>query len=127
MDPKYPCDTLGVVYKIECKTCSEEVDRASTERYVGMTRTSLHNRMRSHLKDQKSRKSSNPLWRHDKESHGGVHQSYVTSIIAKEKKLLRLNCLEALHIEKQPLPLSINARMEHGRGGVVRISATRTG
>ena len=59
------------------------------------------------------------------EAHGGVHQKYTTSIVAREKKLLRLHCLEAIHIEKQPSTLSINARMEHGRGGVIRISASR--
>ena len=92
-----------------------------------MTKTSIHNRMKSHISGQKARKSANPLWRHDVDIHDGVHQEYITSIVAKEKKLLRLNCLEALHIEKQPKPLSINSRMEHGRGGVVRISAIRTG
>ena len=34
--------------------------------------------------------------------------------------------LEAILIEKQPRELSINAKMEKGRGGVVRISAIRT-
>ena len=27
VDIKYPCDTLGVVYRIECMTCNAEVDR----------------------------------------------------------------------------------------------------
>ena len=92
-----------------------------------MTRTTVHNRMLAHLKNQKAMKESNPLWRHDREKHGGQHQNYVTSIVAKEKKIVRLNCLEAIHIEKQPQALSMNARQEHGRGGVVRISATITG
>ena len=102
-----------------------EVDRDSTDRYIGMTRTSLHNRMRSRLSGQRRKSSSNPLWRHDLDAHGGIHQKYTTSIVAREKKLLRLHCLEAIHIERQLSALSINARMEHGRGGVVRISATR--
>ena len=92
-----------------------------------MTRTTLHNRMASHLKDQKAKKSSNPLWRHDVDCHGGQHQKYVASIVAIKKKIVRLSCLEAILIEKQPKPLSINARKELRRGGIVRILATRTG
>ena len=83
--------------------------------------------MNSHLMGQKSRKLSNPLWRHDFDCHGGQHQKYSTSIVAKEKKIIKLSCMEAILIEKQPSPLSMNARQEHGRGGIVRISATRTG
>ena len=104
-----------------------EIVRDSTDSYIGMTRTSIHNRMRSHLSGQRTKSTSNPLWRHDMDTHGGSHQKYTTSIVAREKKLLRLHCLEAIHIEKQPPTHSINARMEHGRGGVVRISATRNG
>merc|ERR1712240_295330 len=107
---------MGVVYKINCRNCMTEIDRDSIDRYIGMTRTSLHNRMRSYLAGQRRKSSSNPLWRHDLDAHGGVHQVYSTSIVAKEKKLLRLHCLEAIHIERQPSTLSINSRMEHGRG-----------
>ena len=120
------CDTIGVVYKIECKTCLEEIeDDLNTDSYVGMTRTSVHHRMEGHLKGQKAKKSSNPLFRHDTERHGGIPQKYTTSIVGREKKLVRLNCLEAILIEKQHPEFSINAKMEKGRGGVVRISAMR--
>ena len=88
-------------------------------------RTTVHSRMNGHLKDQRSKKSSNSLHRHDLEKHGGIPQKYVTTIIGREKKLVRLNCLEAILIEKQPPTLSMNAKQEGGRGGVVRISATR--
>ena len=91
-----------------------------------MSRTSVHNRMNGHLRDQRYRKSSSPLHRHDMEKHGGIPQKYVTTIVGREKKLLKLNCLEAILIEKQPPALSINAKMEKGRGGVVRVSAIRS-
>ena len=42
-----------------------------------------------------------------------------------ERKIVRLNCLEAIRIERQPSNLLRNDRMEKGRGGVVRITATR--
>ena len=126
VNPQYRCDTIGVVYKIECKTCLEEIeDDLKTDSYVGMTRTSVHHRMEGHLKGQKAKKSSNPLYRHDTERHGGIPQKYTTSIVGREKKLVRLNCLEAILIEKQHPEFSINAKMEKGRGGVVRISAMR--
>ena len=46
-------------------------------------------------------------------------------MVAPEKKIVRLHCNEALNIEKQDPSFSMNDRMEGGRGGLVRISATR--
>ena len=127
VDTKYKCDTTGVVYRIECNTCNEAIpDCNETDRYIGMTRTSLHNRMDSHLRDQRYKKSSSPLHRHDSDKHEGNPQKYTCKIVGNERKLVRLGCLEAILIEKQPRELSINAKMEKGRGGVVRISAIRT-
>ena len=67
------------------------------------------------------------MFRHDCDVHNGVKQSYIANIIAREKRIVRLYCTEALHIEKQDRTLSINAKMEGGRsnGGVVRIRALR--
>ena len=84
-----------------------------------MTRTTLHNRMLSHLKTQ-SKSNSSPLYRHECDSHRGIKQKYVMYKIGSEKKIVRLASLEALEIEKQPGNLLLNERNEHGRGGVVR-------
>ena len=65
-----------------------------------MTRSTVHSRMLCHLRDQKSKKTSSPIYRHDVDRHDGEPQRYTTSIIAREKKIVRLSCLEALHIEK---------------------------
>ena len=45
--------------------------------------------------------------------------------IGSEKKIIRLACLEALEIDKQPPDLILNERNEQGRGGVVQTSALR--
>ena len=90
-----------------------------------MTRTSVHNRMLGHLRTQRQRKTTCPLFRHDRDKHYGVKQKYVTEIVASERKIVKLNCLEGITIAKQPEALSLNERNEKGRGGVVRISATR--
>ena len=87
----------------------------------------VHNIMSGHKGDQKSKKSSSPLWTYNMEKHSGIHQLYITSLKAGEKKIVRLNCLEALNIERKPQPLLVNTRQERGRGGVVRIPATQTG
>ena len=105
--------------------CKETI--ADSERYTGRTRTTIHARMLGHLRDQRSKSSKSPMHRHDTDKHNGVPQKYVTDIIGRERKLVRLNCLEAIHIEKQPSHLSMNARQEEGRGGIVPISATRVG
>ena len=52
-------------------------------------------------------------------------QKYETSIVASEKKILKLSCLEAIHIEKHPSHNLMNEKNERGRGGMVRITATR--
>ena len=90
-----------------------------------MTATSVHNRMLGHLAGQKSSNMSNPLARHDKESHNGVPQTYSSRVIRKERTLLPLSVLEALYIEKQSPGTSLNAKEEGGRGKLVRLVASR--
>ena len=75
--------------------------------------------MASHLRDRAAKKVSCPLYRHDMDDHNGETQSYTSCILANEKKIVRLNCMEAVTIEKQPNNLLINERNEGGRGGVV--------
>ena len=81
--------------------------------------------MSDHLDGQKRKSNSNPLYRHDTAQHGGYPQQYTCVPIASEKKIVRLNINEALHIERQDRVTSINDKMECGRGGLIRISATR--
>ena len=120
------CDQSGVVYKITCNNCSQEVLETGddTYNYVGCTRTSVHARMIDHLRKQRSKNTSGPLYRHDLQVHDGVQQMYTTEIIGKEKKILRMYTLEAKHMEKQSPALSMNDRQERSRrGGIVRLSA----
>ena len=81
--------------------------------------------MLSHLRNQKGKKPSSPLHRHDVAKHDSQPQTYTTTIVAVEKKISKLSCLEAIMIEKVPSNLLLNERNEKWRGGVVRISATR--
>ena len=61
------CDVSGVIYRIECNTCNETVlNETEAPRYIGMTRTTLHNRMLGHLKDQHSKCNKSPLYHHDR-------------------------------------------------------------
>ena len=112
------CDKSGLVCKIQCITCKEEVAEDSNEshNYIGLTRTSVHARMKSHLYDQSRKKSKSPLYRHDVAHHNGVPQKYITNIVNSEKKIVRLYSLEALSIEKQDSKASMNERNEGGRG-----------
>ena len=80
--------------------------------YVGMTATSVHARMVSHLKDQKSKLQKSPMWRHDRDQHGGEHQEYETRILTREKTLLSLAITEGLYIEGQLPETSLNGRMK---------------
>ena len=66
-----------------------------------MTRISVHDRILGHLTGQRAKETKNPLWRHDLDAHSGVHPKYSTVITASEKRLVRLCCSEASHIEKK--------------------------
>ena len=90
------------------------VDPSKTYNYIGLTRSSLHSRMQSHLDGQRRKTNSNPLYRHDRDIHGGVPQIYQTTIEATEKKIVKLHCNEALRIEKQDPSLILNERQEGG-------------
>ena len=84
--------------------------------YLGMTATSLHNRMLSHLQDQRSKNSKSVMNLHDINCYEGVEQQYTMDIVTSERRLLLLCMREALLIEGQDPGLSINDKMEQGRG-----------
>ena len=93
--------------------------------YIGMTATSIHARMLSHLKSHQTKSSNSVMLRHDVSEHNGEVQSYTMDCITTERRLLQLCMSEALLIESQNPRLSINNKMEHGRGSLIRISASR--
>ena len=90
-----------------------------------MTRTSVHWRMIHHLKGQKAKYSSNPLYRHDEDIHNGDTQIYRTRILTGEKNLLPLCISEGIYIEKQNENHRMNECNENGRGGLIRLTANR--
>ena len=104
---------------------SRELGGQTRENYIGMTRTSVHCRMQSHLQKQKSKTTSNPLWRHDRDRHEGEPQRYTTRVIRRKRNLLPLSIMEALFIEKQAAGSSLNDKNEYGRGKLIRIRAKR--
>ena len=129
---------MGCIYEICCKSCKDPVhqdqalgkttkDPGGQDRrnYIGMTNTSVHARMMSHLKDQKSRLQKSPMWRHDRDHHGGEHQEYETRILTREKTLLSLAITEGLYIEGQLPETSLNEKNEKGRGGIIRLTCER--
>ena len=117
VDSNSECDRCGVVYKITCIKCTETADNdREVHNYIGMTRTSLHNRMQGHLTGRRRKSRNNPLYRHDTDIHSGELQNYFASIVATDSKIVWLYCNEALRIEKQDPKYSINDRNEGGRG-----------
>ena len=123
---KQDCTDMGAVYEITCDTCTEPVSQEHTKQsndpggqprknYIGMTATSVHNRMLGHLAGQKAKNSKCPLWRHDEEAHAGQPQQYTTRVIRKERTLLPLSLTEALYIEKQSPGTTLNSKDERGR------------
>ena len=135
VDTKTDCSTTGLVYQIKCNQCDTTVDvdedtentyeETTPASYLGMSSTSAHCRMVSHKDLQKGKNMRGPLARHDRDKHNGQAMNYTTTVIKKEKKLLNLCITEALYIEKYPDKSNLNERMEMGRGGLVRLQATR--
>ena len=127
---------MGIVYVIHCQTCKTELDPMvrekptelggiKTNHYIGMTATSAHNRMLSHIQSHRSKSNQSIRHSHDVSDHNGEVQTYVIDCIATERRLLTLCKREALLIEGQNPCHSINKKMELGRGSFVRISANR--
>ena len=82
--------------------------------------------MAGHLKLQNAKNSTRALYRHDLKVHNGDPQGYITEVLGKEKRNLRLYTLEAKHMEKQTPGLSMNDRQESSRRGeIVRLSASK--
>ena len=128
------CAKTGIFYEITCLSCNQKLQEPTVSRapgnchapnYVGMTRTSVHWRMLSHLQGQRSRSTNNPLHRHDEEEHNGEVQKYMTRVLTTERNLLPLAIIEGLYIEQQYPGSSFNDRNEQGRGALVRLIATR--
>ena len=126
---------MGVIYKITCKTCNQDIDQGGEEsrdpggqkapNYMGMTMTSAHCRMVDHLGGQRAKRDNNPLYRHDRDKHNGEPLGYTTRILGCEQRLLPLTILEALYIEAQVPGTTINDRNEYGRGNLVRFTVSR--
>ena len=105
---------------------SQDPGQQPRHHYIGMTRSSVHARMLDHLKGQKSKKNSNPLFRHDTDKHDGEPQNYTTRIMNSQKNILPLTIMEALFIEKQIRGTSLNERNEYGHGALIRLTAERS-
>ena len=129
------CGQSGVLYEATCDACLQPVDLSSHQdresrepgkqlryNYIGMSMTSLHNRMLGHKKGHKYKQTQNPLHRHDSEVHNSQPQEYSFRILSREQKILPLSVIESLYIEAQAQGTSMN---ERGRGGLVRISAQK--
>ena len=127
---------MGAVYVIRCTSCKMELDPGLKENpkvpggimsshYIGMTATLIHSRLLSHRQSHKSKSSSSIMHRHDVCSHNGEVQQYTADCITTERKLLQLCMSEALLIEGQNPGLSINNKMEQGRGSLIRLTANR--
>ena len=65
------------------------------------------------------------MHRHDMSEHNRDVQCYTADCITTDIKLLQLCMREALLIEGQYARLSINNKMEQGRGSLIRLAATR--
>ena len=127
---------MNTVYLIRCKSCHEKLDPDEKEtpqkprgihssHYIGLTTTSVHNRMIDHREGHRRRDPKNPLHKHDLDKHNGEIQQYVTSIIQSDRGLLHLVFREAILIEGQKAELRLNDKNERGRGELIRLTANR--
>ena len=127
---------MGAIYIIRCTTCKMELDPGVKENptipggvlsshYIGMTATSIHSRLLSHVQGHRTKSNKSVMHRHDMTEHNGDVQCYTADCITTERKLLQLCMRETLLIEGQCPRLSINSKMEQGRGSLIRLAATR--
>ena len=136
VDQRQDCGVMSAVYIIRCNTCQSDLPPeikdnprlpggAKSHHYLGKTATSLHIRMLKHRSGHKRQAAGNALHRHDTDVHQGEVQTYTARVIQREKGLLHLTMREAILIEAQEPTLSMNDRMEAGRGNIIRLTAAR--
>ena len=89
--------------------------------YVGMRSTSMHYRMLAQVDGRRRKQSSNALFIHERDVHGGQEQSYTARILTREQILLPLNLIEGLYIEKQKIGTTMNGKNESGRGSIIHL------
>ena len=85
----------------------------SRPNYVGMTMSSVHARMKDHIKDQRSKIKKSPMYRHDVYVYQGIPQSYTTRILNRERLCFLLALTEGLYIERQKPGAILNNRNEY--------------
>ena len=89
---KNDCSKMNSIYVLRCKACKDKLDPDEKEtpqkpdgihssHYIGLTTTSVHNRMIDHKEGHHQKDPKNPLHKHDMEKHDGQVQQYETSII----------------------------------------------
>ena len=74
--------------------------------------SSIHARMKYHLKDQRNKVHKNPMYHHDFDVHNGEPQKYRAGILTREHSVFPLSLAEGLYIEGQVPRTSINERNE---------------
>ena len=133
---KSDCSKMFSTYTIKCLTCKQSLSPDIKEypskpggilssHYIGMTACSIHSRLKSHREGHERCDGGNPLHKHDLEAHQGIAQKYQAEFIQSDRGLLHLALREALLIEGQDMTISLNDKMEQGRGKIVRLSANR--
>ena len=103
---------MGAFYIINCSKCKIELIPMAEENptvpggimsshYIGMTVTSIHNRMLSHLQSHRSKSRKSVMYRHDMDEHNSEVQIYTTDYITTAKRFLRLCMRKELFIENR--------------------------
>ena len=84
------CAKMGVVYQIECLTCSAL--------YVGETSRTLSIRIKEHLASKRRKSLTSPLGKHRVEAHGGNDFEVKCTILTYESEISARKALEAFWI-----------------------------
>ena len=87
------CSKVGVVYQIECLTCSDT--------YIGETGRTLAVRLKEHLASKRRGNLLTPLGRHKNEVHAGNDFDIKCTILAYEKETSARKTLEAFWIRSR--------------------------
>ena len=130
------CQKMKAVYLIRCDTCGLAIPNGhkedirqpgsvSTHHYIGMTVTTVHNRLLKHAEGHQKKLKGNTLFKHDLEIYGGETQTYTAKVIGTEQKLLDLIMREAIMIEGMNDEVKMNNKNEMGRGSLIRMTAVR--
>ena len=122
-DPKIPCNSDNVGYRLECDTC---FSKGKIKVYEGETGRSARIRAKEHMADFKNKRQKSVLFKHKENDHKHEEMHVKMKITQKFTDPLTRQANEAVRISNRKTGELLNSKSEFHHPPVTRITVGRT-